>query len=278
MTKTPANARIRVQPAPPLAHIRDFLYTDIFANAYAIGDLAPPYSKNAQWYAAYQSGKVIGVGLIYSGLIPPILFLAGKPAALEVLVHNTSLPESIAFSAPVNAKPTLESNLTVTGCKLMHRMCLLPEWFIPAEDKLAEEAYLLRLSREDSADILRLQQEASSHDERAFEDVAFAPDMVDNGCYYGLTINNRMVAIAGTHLTAPAAGIAAVGNVVVHPDHRGKRLGTLVSHTVTRVLLSEGYKLLALNVSQGNQPAIRTYTQLGFRITGDFIEGFARQL
>jgi predicted GNAT family acetyltransferase len=78
--------------------------------------------------------------------------------------------------------------------------------------------------------------------------------------------------VAGTHLVAPAWGVAAVGNVYVHPHWRGRGYGALVSSAVTAELLQRGL-LVVLNVDQDNPAAIHLYRQLGYRADCPFVEG-----
>ena len=69
-------------------------------------------------------------------------------------------------------------------------------------------------------------------------------------------------AVAGTHLVAPAWGVAAVGNVYVHPAWRGRGYGALVSSAVTADLLQRGL-LVVLNVDQDNPAAIQLVSTTG---------------
>jgi predicted GNAT family acetyltransferase len=78
--------------------------------------------------------------------------------------------------------------------------------------------------------------------------------------------------VAGTHLVAQDWGVAAVGNIYVHPDWRGRGYGALVSSAVTAELLQRGL-LVVLNVDQNNPVAINLYRQLGFAVHCPFVEG-----
>ena len=66
-----------------------------------------------------------------------------------------------------------------------------------------------------------------------------------------------------------------MGNVVTHPRHRRKGLGTLACHHVTNALLEDGFERVVLNVRQHNEPAIRIYQKLGYTVTDEFVEGMA---
>jgi predicted GNAT family acetyltransferase len=81
--------------------------------------------------------------------------------------------------------------------------------------------------------------------------------------------------VAGTHLVAPTWGVAALGNVYVHPAWRGHGYGALVSSAVTAHLLQRGL-LVVLNVDQDNLAAIHLYRQLGYGVHSPFVEGIGQ--
>jgi ribosomal protein S18 acetylase RimI-like enzyme len=113
------------------------------------------------------------------------------------------------------------------------------------------------------------------------------PNQVDEGVFIGLEptallgSSDRggetppLRAVAGTHLVAPTWGVAAVGNVYVHPAWRSQGYGSLVSSAVTSVLLQRGL-LVVLNVDQNNPAAIHLYRQLGFAVHCPFVEGIGQ--
>ena len=43
-----------------------------------------------------------------------------------------------------------------------------------------------------------------------------------DGVYYGVRVDGRLVAAAGTHVISPTARLAVVGNVMTHVDFRGR--------------------------------------------------------
>ena len=45
---------------------------------------------------------------------------------------------------------------------------------------------------------------------------------IAEGIYYGIRVNGRLVAAAGTHVISRNARLAVVGNVLTHTDHRGR--------------------------------------------------------
>lgn len=53
--------------------------------------------------------------------------------------------------------------------------------------------------------------------------------------------------------------------VAVRPDHRGKRLGRIVSLAVLHFFREKGYSDAALHTDENRRAAVRTYYNLGFR-------------
>lgn len=55
-----------------------------------------------------------------------------------------------------------------------------------------------------------------------------------------------------------------LGYLMVHPDHRRKGLGEIVSSLVVKRFLSAGYESIRVGVQGFRLPAIRTYLKVGF--------------
>lgn len=64
----------------------------------------------------------------------------------------------------------------------------------------------------------------------------------------------------------------SLGNIAVHPDHRGKGLARKVTAALVKSLLDEGIEQIGLNVSDSNPAAIACYTRLGFERVGTYEE------
>jgi len=100
--------------------------------------------------------------------------------------------------------------------------------------------------------------------------------VVEDGIYYGIRVNGRLVSAAGTHVIDPAEGIAVVGNVMTHADFRGHDLAKMVTSAVTSELLTRVGDV-ALNVYADNTSAITAYLRLGYREHCRLTERFARR-
>jgi predicted GNAT family acetyltransferase len=84
-----------------------------------------------------------------------------------------------------------------------------------------------------------------------------------------------LVSVAGTHIVSDNERIAALGNVLTHPDYRGQGLATMVTSAVCEELLDRGIELIGLSVSRSNEAAMRVYEKIGFKRHVPFYEGTA---
>ena len=82
-------------------------------------------------------------------------------------------------------------------------------------------------------------------------------------CYYGIRVNGRLVAAAGTHVVSRTARLAVVGNVLTHTDYRGRGYAKAVTGAVTAELLRYCDEVV-LNVRSDNPPALQAYSRLGY--------------
>jgi GNAT superfamily N-acetyltransferase len=197
----------------------------------------------------------------------------GELTALESLLDGLDAPARVLLLAPEDARDLLETYYSVDNWAQMLRMRVTADEFTtPMVTKGTSPS---PLTRADATAMSHLLERAATHDDRPLDDIAFADDMVEAGFYMGVWEDNQLVAMAGTHLVAPQASIAALGNVVVAPEARRQGLGLAVSAHVTGSLLQAGYETVILNVHRSNAPAIRLYEQLGYSVRCSFIEAAA---
>jgi len=89
------------------------------------------------------------------------------------------------------------------------------------------------------------------------------PQAIADGVYYGIRVNGRLVAAAGTHVIGRRARIAVVGNVLTQPEFRGRGYAQATTSAVTAQLL-EFCDHVVLNVRSDNPPALNAYRRLGY--------------
>ena len=237
---------------------------------YALGDRAPHLAPHCEWHV--ESSGPPAVLLLFRAFEIPVLFTHGEPAAVAPLLDEIVHEPALYLSIRPAILPLIRARWRVASEAPMWRMTLAPEDFAPA-------------TLQPSLAPVRLGLEHLPHLETLFADGAatgeapdfFAPYMVEQGAFYGLFEGSGLIAAAGTHLIAPAQGVAAVGNVYTRRDRRGRGLAALVTSAVAAELLAHQPPLgvIALNVNQSNLAAQRVYRRLGFRTYCDFYEGLA---
>lgn len=262
------------------AELHAFLQRDPIWAAYAIGDLEPAHFAWCAWHVAEDgAGHLAGLALLYRRLDPPVLLTVGEPAAIAAILEQMTLPERVYISALEEHLPLLLERYDFSADRVrpMLRMAVTAESFKPASRLPGPRPALRWL---DSADVPAI--EALIALGGPFAPDAFTPSQVDEGVFAGLSVHPRtdspgsdappLLAVAGTHLVAPTWGVAALGNVYVHPAWRGHGYGAAVSSAVTADLLQRSLRVV-LNVDQDNPTAINLYRQLGFVEHCPFVEG-----
>ncbi|RLG88089.1 MAG: hypothetical protein DRO18_02080 [Thermoprotei archaeon] len=116
----------------------------------------------------------------------------------------------------------------------------------------------IRLSDNNLTDFLELERIAGRI---ISEDVA--REILTRWRYYGLYVNGTLVSIACRYLALPEVHI--IGDVFTHPNFRGRGYAKIVTSAVTRDAVLSGAHAL-LHVREGNDPAIRVYRALGYRV------------
>ena len=86
---------------------------------------------------------------------------------------------------------------------------------------------------------------------------------IEQGVYYGVSVDNLLVSIAGTHVVSASEGVAVVGNVFTRPMYRGQGLAKIATSAVTAELIDR-CPLVVLTVENENHPAVAIYHRLGY--------------
>jgi ribosomal protein S18 acetylase RimI-like enzyme len=244
--------------------ILSILEVDRLYAAYAIGDLEPVMFAQCTWAGASRADRWQALALHYRGLEPPAFFLAGDPNGLRAILETVLCPDRVYITCRAEHLSLAQEFYWWEEVEPMWRMALEPH------DLRAVADGCIRLAREHVDDILGLYAHGGGD--------AFSPLQVELGVFYGILVDGQLVATAGTHLVSPTYGVAAVGNVFTHPDHRGRGYGTAATSAVVTDLLRRGIRDVVLNVARDNDAAIHVYEKLGFRRYCPFIEGRAQRL
>jgi GNAT superfamily N-acetyltransferase len=229
---------------------------------YLLGDLEPEFFARGAWWCGENA-----VTLIYRGFDPPILAAAGGDADVGLLLDEMPRPAQLYLHVQPHIATLVRRHYRIPEQRIMLRMALAENDFRPVASGGAR-----RLAAADASALLRLYGDGNVAGESPG---FFAPEMIEQGVYYGIDQNDALVAVAGTHLVSDAESVAAIGNVYTRRDCRGRALGALTTTAVASELFRRGVRTVALSVNERNAGAIRVYERLGFRFHCRFVEGVA---
>jgi ribosomal protein S18 acetylase RimI-like enzyme len=244
--------------------LRGFLERDRIYAAYAICDLDDREFSKTRWGAAWSGGSVIALVMEYSGASPQPLFAMGREDGIVAVLRHVIRPRLAFIACLPSAVPAVSTVYRLDAGPQMVRMWVDRSRFRPSGDPGIE-----RLTPADATELNRLYQLGFG--------AWLPPQAIADGVYYGLRVQDRLVAAAGTHVTSPAARLAVVGNVLTHSDYRGRGYATAVTGAVTAELL-ESCDHVVLNVRADNPPAISAYRHLGYAEHIRFEERLAHRL
>lgn len=241
----------RTREVTDRAEVAAFLRTDRLYAAYALGDLPAATRRRAAWgMADDEHGRPRGIAMQHLGLPPQPLFLMGDPGACRAILANEVRPRYAFVQARHDLAPAFDELYRVDLPAALLRMVVDRATFRPHAGG-AE-----RLGPADIGDLNRLYQLGLGG--------GFPASVLEYGVYYGMRVGGRLIAAAGTHVINEAEGIAVVGNVLTHIDHRGQGHARAVTSGVTAELLAR-VPDVALNVYADNDPAVAAYSRLGYR-------------
>ncbi len=230
--------------------LKPFLERDRIYAAYALADLEDRDAGRARWGIARSGDEVVSLVLEYGGPSPQPLFIAGRDDGVAAILRDVIKP-SIAYLAylPASEAAVLARYRVEPGPQMV-RM-----WVDRATFRAAEDPGVEPLSPSDAGELNRLYRLGFGS--------WLAPQSIAEGIYYGIRVNGRLVAAAGTHVIGRTAGIAVVGNVLTQPEFRGRGYAQATTAAVTARLL-EFCDHVVLNVRSDNPPALNAYRKLGY--------------
>lgn len=256
-------------------HVKDieklerFLTPYPVQNAFVLGYLDPAYQNECHWYARTRGGEIRTLLLVYEGLSRPTLIFAGHEDGVSPLLREffDELPERAFVRTPkALAEAVQTAYVPSQPPREMQRMGLEKSTFYARFGQTPElSPQVEQLTHRDTGAIMQTYA--------AWPDNFFDPYQLSTGLYFGIRGDQDDVAsIAGIHNVSEQYNVAAIGNLVTHPNYRGKGY----AHQCTAVLLHKLFQrvgLVALDVEAGNVPAIHTYTKFGFQSRAEFLEG-----
>jgi ribosomal protein S18 acetylase RimI-like enzyme len=257
--------------------LRALLAQDKVGNAYLLGYLDPAYAPFSGWFGFHQGDQLQGLVLLYTGLrLPALMMCTPQPpsearAILDQILTQIRprLPEQLWVHARDAHKPVLARHFYCERpLSHMIRMGLTRPEYRPRGQ---HQAQVRRLGHADTAAIIDLYKH--------YPDNFFEPYQLESGLYFGVDRGGDLgiAAIAGVHLVSKTYDIAAIGNVMTHPDCRKRGYAS----AVTRRLLEELFKLVSLvtlNVRRDNAAATALFEKFGFVHHHTYHEGMVESL
>ena len=253
---------LQVRPTTDRALLRSFLERDRLFAAYAICDLDEREFHRTRWGGAFEGDQLRALAMEYVGFAPQPLFVMGDPDGVTAVLRGVIRPRAAYVAALPAQLPAVERVYRLAAGPPMVRMSVDRSTFRPAPGGV------FRILPSEIGDLNRLYNLGFT---------AWLPsEAVASGVYYGIRIAGRLVAAAGTHVISTDAHLAVVGNVMTHPDYRGRGFAKQVTSAVTQELL-RACDQVVLNVRSDNPPALAAYSALGYREHVRFEERLAHR-
>jgi ribosomal protein S18 acetylase RimI-like enzyme len=235
----------------------------VYLHIYALGDLDPAFWPFTTWYGLEVGGDVQAVLLLYTAFEAPTLMALGDPPYddLHELLRSARplLPPKVYAHLSPGGREALAPIARADSRGPHLKMALLH----PALD-VPGVAAVERMTPADVSALTALY--AAGYPQSWFD-----PRQIATGHYYGLRVNGEMVSAAGCHVYSPAQRVAALGNIVTHPAHRGRGHAAAVTARLCNEL-SKTTDHVGLNVKADNAAAVRCYERLGFRPVAEYEE------
>ena len=243
--------------------IEEFLRKNIYLHIYSIGDLDDFFWHDTAWYALKNGGDIQALVLLYT--VPPTPTLHAMceehepmPELLQSILHL--LPGRFHAHLSPGLSEVFDERGSLECDKKYYKMALTDK------SRLADVdcSQVVHLTADDLDDMLRLYEEA-------YPGNWFNPRMLDTGQYFGIRRKSRLVSVAGVHVCSRDYKVASLGNVVTHPDHRGKGLAKAAAARLCQSL-TESIDHVGLNVKADNTAALSMYERLGFEKVSAYYE------
>jgi RimJ/RimL family protein N-acetyltransferase len=267
------------------AAIESFLKQNTPLHIYEIGDLDDFFWPDTRWYGSRDGDSIDSVALLYVGMeIPTLIALADDDtteAMRELLVSvSPTLPNRFDAHLTNGLADALRPEFDLRSRGKHFKMVLNPGRFreyvsqmdtaagVPATDStgitVQPSPMIVHLADDDLPEIERFYREA-------YPSNWFDPRMLATNRYYGVRVDDRLVAVAGVHVYSPRYRVAALGNVATLPSHRGYGYGSRATAHLCARLMEEGL-VVGLNVRADNAAAIKSYRRIGFTVVAEYDE------
>jgi ribosomal protein S18 acetylase RimI-like enzyme len=243
--------------------IEPLLRRNVFLHIYALGDLDDFFWPFTTWYALEDAGELRAILLLYTAFETPTLMALGdqpyEPLYELLRSARRLLPPRVYAHLSPGSREALGAGVIAQSRGLHRKMALVePKLDVPGVGAVE------RMTMSDVPDL------------RALYAVGYAanwfdPRQIETGHYYGLRVRGELVSAGGPHVYSPGQRVAALGNIVTHPDHRGRGYAAAVTARACAELRPT-VDHIGLNVKADNTAAVACYRRLGFRPVAEYEE------
>jgi len=242
--------------------IESFLRRNVYLHIYGIGDLDDFFWPYTTWYAWKEGEEIRAIALLYSGRTLPVFVAVSKTSSAQQLIQTILhlLPCRFHTHLSPGVEAALEEKYKMKSHGKHYKMALNNKSSLYDIDC----SQVIQLQNRDLNEILQLYKEG-------YPGNWFDTRMLETKQYFGIRRENRLVSVAGIHVYSEQYKVAALGNIVTHPDYRGNGLGKSVTARLCQSLTKK-VDHIGLNVKSDNEIAISMYERLGFDVIGSYWE------
>lgn len=243
--------------------IEAYLQKNVALHIYSIGDLDDFFWQNTEWHALKEGDEIQAIALLYTGQsLPTLQALCEQTDPMRKLLRSISdiLPDRFHAHLSPGVGESLKGRYKIESSGKHYRM-MLNSKRLPGNIDFSQ---VTQLANDDLSQMLQLYEDA-------YPGNWFDPRMLQTRQYFGIKIDNKLISVAGIHVYSEKYKVAALGNIVTHPDYRGRGYAGSATARLCRSL-SEHVDHIGLNVKADNATAIALYNKLGFEITASYYE------
>ena len=245
--------------------IKSFLEKDPYLHIYSIGDLDDFFWPFTTWYGSRRNQELEAIVMVYGGPeLPTVLALSDDHDTMAELLTSIQnlLPEQFYAHLSPGLDTVLGRTFDLQSESAHYKMALLDSGAALAVDTSG----VIRLSKEDLTALQDLY-------DYSYPGNWFDSRMMETNQYFGIRDGQQMISAAGIHVFSSQYKVAALGNIVTHPEYRNNGYGTQVTSALCKSLLHTDIDFrIGLNVKADNDAAIASYRHLGFKITALYNE------
>lgn len=232
-----------------------FLRWDPILHMFGLGDLDDAYWPDTVWYGTEDDGRLSEVAMTF-GDAPELIMMAltdGDISRMSELIRSLAhrLPRRMYVQFTPGLVEHIRDLYRATPAGKYLRMGLTA----PAPPAADPEG-LVGLGPADADEIVDFYA-------ANYPGASFNKNVLASGQYLGVRTMDGLIGVAGVHVYSPTYGVAVLGGINVHREHRRQGIGLALTGALCRRLQRQ-VSHIGLLVEVENAVAIETYRKLGF--------------